>query len=274
MAPSIWHARFKVEWAKKHLDSLGALVTVLENTGGNRITTYDDTERGLYVIKIQHLPEVEGFRIILTIGDFICSLRASLDHLAWQLALLSTPQPSNELTFPIFEKSTVDTQVRMAKITFGIPEGAIAIMKAMQPYHAGNDYKSTHLWRLNKIWNIDKHRHITGFQEIPNTWEINFSGFDATKDAPLETQQINNQTIMCLPIRLKEKVRFNPDVKVEFEINESSEGIVIGYKDLVDMYEFVDKTVFPAFASFFPEPEVPGETQEGLNSERTVGASS
>ncbi len=134
MAPNIWHARFKVEWAKKHLDSLWALVSSLENTGGNRITTHDDVENGVYIIRIQHVPESEGFRIVLTIADFISSLRASLDHLAWQLALLTIDKPSNELTFPIIEKNTVDAQMRMAKVTFGIPEAAIAIMKSMQPY--------------------------------------------------------------------------------------------------------------------------------------------
>jgi hypothetical protein len=209
-------------------------------TGGNRISTYDDPEESLYVIKIQHISDPEAFRIILTIGDFICSLRASLDHLAWQLALLTTAKPSGELQFPILEKSTLDAQVRFAKITFGIPEAAISIMKSMQPYHAGNDYKSTHLWRLNKLWNIDKHRHITGFEMMPNSWEVTFSGNSDMESIPFGQEQVGYQTIMRLPLAIKEKVSFNPDVRVEFRINEPSEGIVLLYEDLVQMYEFVE----------------------------------
>jgi hypothetical protein len=264
MVNSLWHARFKVEWAKKHLNCLGKQVAALPGNNGNRITTEEDIEHSQYVIKIQNAPEREFFRLILTCGDFISALRASLDHLAWQLALLNTPKPSGDLTFPIIDKNTVDTQMRLAKITFGIPEPAIAIMKSMQPYHAGNDYKSTHLWRLNKLWNLDKHRYLSGFREIPDTWEFHFSGFPDMESIPLDTQHIGNQTIMRLPLALKEKVHFNPNVKVEFEINESSEGIVLRYKDLVDMYEFVDSTVFPAFAGFFPQSEEPGESPQSI----------
>lgn len=249
----------KLKRAKEHLDSLKVLVAALEDTGGKRITTYDDTENGLYVIRIQHLAEDESFKIILTIGDFICALRASLDHLAWQLALLTTTKPSRELMFPIFEKSTVDTQMRLAKVTFGIPDAAIAFMKSMQPYHAGDDYKSAHLWRLNTIWNIDKHRHIAGFQEMPDSWEFNFKGIKGMENIDVQTEQIDNQSIVRLPLSIKEQVRFNPNVKIKFQINEPSEGIAFGYEALVEMYEFVANTVFPTFAGFFPEPEIPGK---------------
>lgn len=263
MEPSIWHAAFKVEWAKKHLDSLGEMVRALKETGGKRITPYEDMEHSEYVIVTQHPPESDFFRLILTTGDFVSSLRASLDHLARQLALLTPVKPSGELTFPILEKNTLDAQVRFAKITFGIPETAIALMKSMQPYHAGDDYKSTHLWRLNKLWNIDKHRHLAGFREHPDTWEIRLD-FQDLEDVPVNTEQIGNQTIMRLPLSVKEKVHFNPSVKVDFEIDEPSEGIVIRYEDLVEMYEFVANSVFPAFAGFFPEHEVPGQAPRGI----------
>jgi hypothetical protein len=107
-------------------------------------------------------------------------------------------------------------------------------MKSMQPYHAGDDYKSTHLWRLNKLWNIDKHRHITGFGMMPDSWEVNFHGNPDMESIPFHTEQVGYQTIMRLPLAIKENVRFNPDVKVDFRINEPSEGIVLLYEDLVD----------------------------------------
>lgn len=264
MSPSIWQARFKVEWAKKHLDSIEALVRSLADTGPNRISTYDDIEHSEYVITIRHPPEREAFRIALSIGDFICSLRSSLDHLAWQLALLTTAKPSGELQFPILEKNILDAQVRFAKITFGIPDAAISIMKSMQPYHAGDDFKSTHLWRLNKLWNIDKHRYIAGFQLRPDTWEVNFQGNPDMESIPFHQEQIGHHTIMRLPLAIKENVRFNPDVRVEFIINETSEGMVLLYTDLVDMYEFVDKVVFPAFEGFFPQTEVPGQSPQRI----------
>lgn len=264
MVASIWRAKFKLEWAKKHLDSLEEVVLALERTGGNRITTYDDIEDGFYVITTHHSSEVESFRVILMIGDFISSLRASLDHLAWQLALLTTPEPSSKLTFPIFEKNTADAQKRFAQITVGIPEQAIALMESMQPYHAGDDYKSTPLWRLNKIWNIDKHRHITGFREIPDSREFRFRGIHSTESSLIQTEQFDNKSVMRLPLAIKEQVDFNPNVKVKFEINESSEGIIFGYEGLVEMYRFVAETVFPVFADFFPPSEEAGASLQAI----------
>jgi hypothetical protein len=54
------------------------------------------------------------------------------------------------------------------------------------------------------------------------------------------------------------------EVKVEFEINEVSEEIIIGYKDLVEMYKFVADVVFPAFAGFFPQTVIPGKTPKNI----------
>lgn len=218
MHPSIWHARFKVEWAKKHLASIEVLLRALEKTGGNRITAYDDIANGLYIISTEHFSETEGFRIALTIADFVSSLRSSLDHLAWQLALLTLPKPSTKLMFPIFEKNTVDAQVRMAEVTFGIPEEAITIMKSMQPYHSGDAYKTTPLWRLNKIWNIDKHRHLFGFEELPDTWEFHIEGVSAgMENIPIDHEQIGNHTIVRLPLVLKNKCISTQMLKLSFE---------------------------------------------------------
>ena len=82
------------------------------------------------------------FEAALIAGDFICCLRSSLDYLAWQLAVITTPIPSKRVCFPIYGENTPDNQVSIAKSTFGIPEPAISLIKSFQPYHT-KDYAVT-----------------------------------------------------------------------------------------------------------------------------------
>src|SRR5580658_4055833 len=149
----------KLSRAKLHLDALDQEVRLFKQSEPHRITTEEDEDGGWYIVKIEHLKDI-SLGVALIAGDFISCLRSSLDHLAWQLATLPTDSPSRDISFPICEKDSLDTQIRIVKATYGIPDAAVAIMKQFQPYNGGDAYKSTHLWRLNKLWNIDKHRHI------------------------------------------------------------------------------------------------------------------
>jgi hypothetical protein len=218
----------------------------------------DDMKAGHYVVKIVHPPIMRAIETVLAFGDFIATLRSSLDYVAWQLALLSTPSPSREVCFPICEKNTIDTQVRIAKATFGIPDPAIAIMKSFQPYHCGDDYKSSHLWRLNKLWNLDKHCHISAFTAVPQ-WQIHLRESYAG-GGEIITEQIDNCTIVRLPLATKDHVEFNSDRTVELQFFDHREGIVVRYQDLVEIYDFVAGTVIPAFAGFFQNSEVSGQS--------------
>jgi hypothetical protein len=148
------------------------------------------------------------FTIALIMGDFIASLRSSLDHLAWQLALLGGGTPSRDICFPICEKDSLETQLKIARSTYGIPDTAIPIVKSLQPYKSEDAYKSTHLWRLNMLWNIDKHRHLMP-HGVSTGWLFRFSGL---QNSPrIEVEELNDGNIMRIPIPLKGNVEFNPD---------------------------------------------------------------
>jgi hypothetical protein len=65
---------------------------------------------------------------------------------------------------------------------------------------------------------------------------------------------------MRLPIASKDYVDFNPDRRIDLRFYDEREGIDLGYQDLVEMYDFVANSVLPAFAGFFPQPEIPGQS--------------
>jgi hypothetical protein len=107
--------------------------------------------------------------IRLVAGDFLTNLRASLDHLAWELALADPPgEPNDHTGFPIKEKRPKSGLT----IAGGVSAAALKLVEKMQPYNRpeGVDPPEDRLWILNKLVNIDKHRRLllttTAFETI------------------------------------------------------------------------------------------------------------
>jgi len=139
----------------------------------------------------------------------------------------------------------------IVKATYGIPDAAISIIKSFQPYHGGDDYKSTHLWKLNTLWNIEKHRHIIP-HGVSTGWLFNIT--PSIQGVDIQTQELDDGGIIKIPIALKEKVTFNPDPgEVDFFFGDKREGTNLSLKDITEMYQFVAVEVLPAFTSFLPK---------------------
>ena len=245
--PSLFDPNLKLQWAKEHLDALDRELALLKQSNTQRLSTEDDLENGWYIVRVDFPSNPRQFTVALISGDFISCLRSSLDHLAWQLALLTTDTPSRDICFPICEKNSLDTQLRIVKSTYGIPDAAVSIMKSLQPYNSGDAYKSTHLWRLNKLWNVDKHRHIMP-HEVVTDWLFQC---DAAID--VMTESFEDGGVMKFPLAFKDKVKLNPDVGTDVVFGGRKEGFTMSFGDFVAIYEFVANSVMPAFASFFPQ---------------------
>ena len=245
--PSLRDPKLTLRWAKEHLDILDKRISQFEKTYKLKVSAEEDTQEQFYVVRAQlAFPEQESFDIACTCGDFIFRLRASLDHLAWQLALFSGSMPGRDICFPICEKNSIDTQIKIAKTTFGIPDEAIAVMKSFQPYHAGDLYKTHSLWRLNKLWNIDKHRHLPGHGGASEPFL-----HVAAPDFQIKEEWFDGEDIVRIPLALKDKVTFKPDTPIRFLFMDAAEGWELSIDDMSAMYQFVADTVFPAFARFF-----------------------
>ena len=245
--PSLFDPNLKLQWAKKHLDEFASEALIVQELNSPKISTEDDTENGWYIIRIESFHDARVLQTALMAGDFILNLRACLDHLAWQLALLGGTIPGTEICFPICERDNSDARKLIGRSTGGMPADAISVVKSFQPYHAGNDYRSTHLWRLNKLWNIEKHRHVTPHSILPE-WQFKMSGVEK-----IGNEQIDNCTIIRVPLADKGKVEFNPDCRSKLTIYDRDEGFDLSLNDLTEMYDFVAITVFPDFARFFPD---------------------
>lgn len=237
--------------AKNHLETLKREIERFNQLHPYTILPEDDPDARHYVIKIVHPDLMNALPAVLVFGDFVSSLRSSLDHLAWQLARLGGKRPRRDVCFPICGENTIDTQVQIARTTFGIPDQAISLMKSFQPYQSGDAYKSTFLWRLNALWSIDKHRHIMAFAALP-LWQFRVHRVKCGEvKVPFPGEQTDNCTVMRLPFALKDCVEFNPERRVELRFIDLFEEIEVTYQDLVEIYDFVTNIVFPPFARFF-----------------------
>jgi hypothetical protein len=246
MHPSLFDPNLKLQWAKKRLDEFTGEALRIQELNPPNISTEDDLENGWYVIRIQIVHDITVLQAALMAGDFIANLRSCLDHLAWQLSAIGGI-PGNGICFPICERDNSDARKYIAKSTVGMPSDAVAIIKSLQPYHAGNDYRSTHLWRLNKLWNIEKHRHLTP-HSILTDWQFKTTGVEK-----IGTQQIDDCTIIRVPLADKSKVEFNPSLGARLTIYDRDEGFELTVDELTEMYDFVSLEILPSFSRFFPD---------------------
>jgi hypothetical protein len=238
-----------MEWAKIHLDTLNARFSALLSKPENlyRITTKEDPERGYLTIETESIADLEVLTFGLIAGDFVCNLRGSLEHLAWALAKVGKRRPSSETCFPVCIRDGTSTQAKIAAATAGMPVGAVASVKSFQPYNSGKAYKTHHLWRLNFLWNANKHR-IIGIHSL-NSGTL----FEVAHGVPIiEERKFQGHAIVTIPLSAKDKVRFNPRPNAEIFFGDEERGVQLTIQDLRDIYEFVSLKVVPAISCFLP----------------------
>ena len=231
-------------------DALEQEIAAFGNSKPYRTRTYDDVESGEYIVEVDiTAPDIWPIGAIL--GDFLNCLRSSLDHLVYGLSHLHGT-PSKKPSFPIVYIFNDNTFATIAECTRGVPAEAVKIIESLQPYHAPGAYKSTHLYRLNELWNMDKHRHIpldSGGSELI---------FPNAKNLRSKTIE-NDHLVMRYSLISKPDVNLDPVLVIPIlNFGERAQGVVIQYRDLVEMYEFVSEKVIPRFQRFYEKPIVTG----------------
>jgi len=227
-----------------HLDTLSEFMKFWDKEQAESISSYDDLERGEYVVELR--PCELDLRVALIAGDFVCCLRSSLDHLAWQLAALNANGiPSNKrISFPIQGVNTLDSQIEFTKSTFGISEEAIAYIRSLQPYQSGERYRLHYLWVLNTLWNIDKHRHIPLHTAVT---EYNLAPGSAM---PIRDDKFHDHMKIFFRLADKSNVKLDPLPKSEIIFGDQQEGVATIHT-FREIYEFVTEKIIPNFSRFF-----------------------
>lgn len=239
---------FKMEWAKIHLDTLNRDLAELVGKPENvyRITTEEDVGKGRLRIISEYVDPGGLLKIGFMAGDFVSNLRSSLDHIAWALAKIGERRPSSKTCFPVCERDSASARARIASATIGIPPLAISRIKGFQPYNLGDDYKSHHLWKLNFLWNLDKHRNMMLHSINSDTI------FIVTKGVPVEETKFDDCTIVSMPLSAKDKVHFNTRPNIHILFGDEDRGVKVTIQELEDIYKFVSSEVMPELSCFLP----------------------
>jgi hypothetical protein len=175
---SSWCA--KAERARQHIESLRQQVDEFRKSEPYTLTPEltDQPDRVAYVVRYHRdVPP----SISTTVGDVLYNLRAALENLAFELARLSqggtlTEEQERNSTFPICaDPDDYDAFHRDRRRVGLFNDRARAALRAVQPFvnleqahQHGVAADKTHedhipwdpLYRLDKLWNVDKHRRL------------------------------------------------------------------------------------------------------------------
>lgn len=148
----------KIDRAKTHLDDFDSQARPIIAACGNAVIREYDKKRSEYIFRFGRVPVVPpGLSAI--IGDAVHNLRASLDHLAWQLVIASGRKPTGDTGFPIYRTAPGHGRTHLPQIKPGVPVQVRRILDEIQPYKRP---KPAHheLAILSELDNSDKHREL------------------------------------------------------------------------------------------------------------------
>ena len=94
----------------------------------------------------------------IRVGEIAYNLRSALDHLVWQLVIDNGQCPSRRNEFPIFRDENLYRGAVCEKLE-GVKQRHKNAIRLFQPFQE-DGVVGSHLWMLNSICNIDKHRHL------------------------------------------------------------------------------------------------------------------
>lgn len=146
----------KIERAKKHINDLNSEVRTFHASKPYATAIKKDPQSGNlfhHLVKLDHVPI--SFATIA--GDAIHNLRSSLDHLAQHLWLVNNPASTKHFNFPIFNTAADYNKAIVGGKKERLRQDAIDALGKVEAYKGG---KGNHIWVLNYLDNIDKHRLI------------------------------------------------------------------------------------------------------------------
>lgn len=149
---SVWR---KIERAKKHTDDLEAEIIAFWATKPYEIETQGNPKTGPGSYRIKGTPQPLPDIIPLIVGDAAHTLRSALDHFACAAV---TPVTGNT-AFPVWRATPTPTKAAWRGEVKGKLKGAshdlMRAVERLQAYQTGN---GQHIWAINELDRIDKHR--------------------------------------------------------------------------------------------------------------------
>jgi hypothetical protein len=236
------------------------------------ITLDQEPPDGDLVVRLKDVKEPPAEWSLL-IGDCVQNLRSSLDHLAFQLARLTTRVPPPGTEFPIFrsgpkfrkrDKKGLPARGSGWYKVRAFPRSAQTICERLQPYHGRAWPETRLLWQLHELSIVDKHRllHAANYYAVGSNLEVSLTGDTRLAGYKLTPGRLKERAVLA---RLRmgwsdvgAQVHVNPHLAIRIVFDQGGEARSVRGRDLVgtlgDIGRFVDFEVFTRLAPFFGYP--------------------
>lgn len=258
------HSKFKIEWAKNHINAVEQIVNAIIAENANPISIQTNPETGIATVLIgpkQLIP----VNLPLHLGDAIHALNSSMDFLWSGLARIVDPAIANKrVTFPRHEtrKQLEDTITHaLAKpekgdgaIHMAFPKAKSFILDHVKPYKRTDD--PSFIWHLGKVDNINKHRmliatpHVIRFEDGLILEGADGSRITHSPETAIRTQGYPLKLGLTPPVKISNDPK--PTIGVVFGEPEHFTGEPV-VETLVNLVEATSKVV-----ELFEETFLPG----------------
>lgn len=243
----------KLQRAKVHINALDRSIKRWFDTHPGIITTRQLDVQG--VGQIHRVDPSTPTRWGLIAGDALTNFRASLDHIAWVLALkVGTPERPRRVQFPIFDcqKRYDDPSYGAARMLGEVWPDSHHIFERLQPYHSAEWPETDYLRVLDTLVNLDKHRILT---QTVLTASAGPAYILDPRSNPPRSHVFRNPFEMIVTRRVLEALKKqNLQMKLTVDVAFSAEGTAVdGYSIhyLTLIHDFIRDEVIPRFAGFF-----------------------
>ncbi len=151
--------RLKLARARKHQQAVNHHVRRFLETPPYTVRDEIDPKTGEQHWCVNGEPRVPDDSISVLAGDCLYDFRCTLDHLAYQLGVLSGMKRPDRIMFPLFDSADNFLINGFWRVNELRPE-IIARIVMSQPCYGWNSHFNLALCALESLSNIDKHRHL------------------------------------------------------------------------------------------------------------------
>jgi hypothetical protein len=246
---SMTSANVKMWRAQEHLESLEKELEAFRKSTDCPMwrECEIDTRQQLWIVD-GDLP-APSYRFSLYTGDFLYNTRAALDHLVWDLVISCSNYPTRRNAFPLFDSPQRWERLHEQRLA-GINDEIRAEIRDCQPCFGTNPFRNRHLFLLEELCNIDKHRrfNLTTAATDGGFWLPD--GLPSPEGAFVHEGGIERGTILSHCPSEHMDVDFGPILGIAF-----SDGVAAGesvYQVLIAIRE-VTRMTLDRFKPFLPK---------------------
>lgn len=167
----------KFQRAQEHLKELGARITEWKKGAGKTVFGEADPEDPRYQIFYFQNDPIPPETLSPVVGDVVQNLRASLDHLCFELAAAYTGRLSakqeKSTRFPVC-RTEAEFRKGSAQLVGLVGSEAGAVIQRLQPCYSRPDKGPEHdlLWQLHELALADQHETLAVVNTVVGRWSI------------------------------------------------------------------------------------------------------